>query len=212
MVSSDGSRASAATGVLVAGALAPGAPAAGPGAASASGESPTVQADHMIAEIYRAQYQSLVRLATLLLHDAHAAEEVVQEAFIAVYLGWRRLRDPGKALAYLRHAVVNRSRSELRHRAVVIRHAAKHIRDEPSAESGAMTLLERSSVIAAVRGLPGRQREAIVLRYYAGLSEAEIAATMGISKGAVKSHSARGMAALRSVLEQETLLSDGGPR
>jgi RNA polymerase sigma factor (sigma-70 family) len=73
----------------------------------------------------------------------------------------------------------------------------------PSAEHGALVLLERSAVIAALRGLPVRQREAIVLRYYADLSEAEIAASMHISRGAVKSHTARGMAALRSALERE---------
>ena len=204
MVSDDGRYAlAAATGVLVAGALGPGVLGAEPGMVPASAAPPRAQADHMLTEIYRGEYRSLVRLATLLLHDVPAAEEVVQEAFIAVYTGWRRLRDPEKVLAYLRHTVINRARSELRHRAVVSKHASKHIRDEPSAESAAMTLLERSSVIAALRGLPARQREAIVLRYYAGLSEAEIAAAMGISKGAVKSHSARAMAALRSVLEQE---------
>ena len=75
--------------------------------------------------------------------------------------------------------------------------------DMPSAEHGAFALLERSAVVAALRNLPDRQREAIVLRYYADLSEAEIASAMGISRGAVKSHTARGMAALRAALEQE---------
>jgi len=162
------------------------------------------EADHALTEIYLGEYRSLVRLAVLLLHDVPTAEEVVQEAFIAMHTGWRRLRDTEKALSYLRQAVVNRSRSVLRHRTVVDRNAPKHVPDEPSAEAGAITLLERSAVISALRGLPDRQREAIVLRYYADLSEAEIAATMGISRGAVKSHTARGMTALRSVLEQET--------
>src|SRR5262249_48915845 len=75
--------------------------------------------------------------------------------------------------------------------------------DMPSAEHGALVQLERSAVIATLRKLPGRQREAIVLRYYADLSEAEIAAAMGISCGAVKSHTARAMAALRADLEQQ---------
>ena len=162
------------------------------------------EADHMLTEIYLDEYRSLVRLAVLLLHDVPTAEEVVQEAFIAMHTGWRRLRDTEKALSYLRQAVVNRSRSVLRHRTVVDRNAPKYVPDEPSAEAGAITRLERSAVISALRGLPDRQREAIVLRYYADLSEAEIATTMGISKGAVKSHTARGMAALKSVLEQET--------
>jgi RNA polymerase sigma-70 factor (sigma-E family) len=137
-------------------------------------------------------------------HDVPTAEEVVQDAFEAMHTAWRRLRDSEKALSYLRQAVVNRSRSVLRHRTVVDKNAPKPAPDEPSAEHAAMALIERSAVIEALRTLPDRQREAIVLRYYADLSEADIAATMGISKGAVKSHTARAMAALKSILEQET--------
>jgi len=172
-------------------------------APDASATAATWEADHMLTEIYLGEYRSLVRLAVLLLHDVPTAEEVVQEAFIAMHAGWRRLRDTEKALSYLRQAVVNRSRSVLRHRTVVDRNAPKHVPDEPSAEAGAITLLERSAVIAALRTLPPRQREALVLKYYADLSEAQIAATMGISQGAVKSHTARGMASLRTVLEME---------
>ena len=208
MMSDSGRCASpAATGVLAAHALVPLAFQAGP-AAVPSAALARRQADRMLTEIYAGEYRSLVRLAMLLVNDVPTAEDVVQEAFIAVYLGWRRLRSSEKALAYLRRTVVNRSRSELRHRAVVSKHASEHVPDEPSAESGAIALLERSSVIAALRRLPDRQREAIVLRYYAGLSEAEIAAAMGISKGAVKSHSARGMAALKSVLEHDLQSAD----
>jgi RNA polymerase sigma-70 factor (sigma-E family) len=188
----------------MAGALVPGArqyePAAVPASSAALARR---EADRMLTEIYRGHYRSLVRLAMLLLGDLPAAEDVVQEAFIALRTGWRRLRDAGKALPYLRQAVVNGSRSVLRHRAVADRNAPGHVTDEPSAESRAMTLLERSAVTAALRGLPARQREVIVLRYYADLSEAEIAAAMGISKGAVKSHASRGMAALRSTLEHD---------
>jgi RNA polymerase sigma-70 factor (sigma-E family) len=159
----------------------------------------------MVTTLYTEQYRSLVRLALLLVHDVQTAEEVVQDAFVAMHTGWRRLRDTEKALAYLRQSVVNRSRSVLRHRTVVDRNAPKPAPDEPSAEHGAMALLERTAVIAALRELPERQREALVLRYYADLSEAQIAAAMGISRGAVKSHTARGMSALRTTLERETL-------
>jgi DNA-directed RNA polymerase specialized sigma24 family protein len=110
------------------------------------------------------------------------AEEVVHDSFPAMRDSWHRLRAPENALAHLRQAVVNRSRSVLRHRTVADRNLVKASPDMPSAEHGAMVLLERSAVIAALRGLPGRQREAIVLRYYADLSEAEIAAAMGISR------------------------------
>lgn len=160
-------------------------------------------ADRVVTEIYHGEYKSLVRLAVLLVHDVPTAEEVVQDAFEAMHTAWRRLRDSEKALSYLRQSVVNRSRSVLRHRTVVDKNAPKPAPDEPSAEHAAMALLERSAVVAALRALPDRQREAIVLRYYADFSEADIAAAMGISRGAVKSHTARGMTALRSILEQE---------
>ena len=160
-------------------------------------------ADLAVIELYTLQYKALVRLAAMLVRDTSTAEEVVQDAFIAMHDGWHRLKDAEKALAYLRQAVVNRSRSVLRHRMVVEKNAPKPAPDMPSAEHGAMALLERSAVIAALRNLPERQREALVLRYYADLSEAQIAAAMRISRGAVKSHTARAMAALRAALEQD---------
>jgi RNA polymerase sigma-70 factor (sigma-E family) len=159
--------------------------------------------DRAVIELYSEHYRALVRLAALLVRDKPTAEEVVQDSFVAMHGGWQRLRDTEKALAYLRQSVVNRSRSVLRHRTVVDKNLQKAPPDMPSAEHGALVLLERSAVVAALRGLPDRQREAIVLRYYADLSEAEIATAMGISRGAVKSHTARGMTALRTALEKE---------
>jgi RNA polymerase sigma-70 factor (sigma-E family) len=160
-------------------------------------------ADRAVVELYSQHYRALVRLAALLVRDTQTAEEVVQDSFVAMHEGWQRLRDTEKALAYLRQAVVNRSRSVLRHRTVVDKNLQKAPPDMPSAEHGALVLLERSAVVAALRDLPDRQREAIVLRYYADLSEAQIATAMGISRGAVKSHTSRGMAALRAALEHE---------
>jgi RNA polymerase sigma-70 factor (sigma-E family) len=160
-------------------------------------------ADRAVTVLYSAHYRSLVRLAALLLRDVSTAEEVVQDSFVAMHSGWRRLRDSDKALSYLRQSVVNRSTSVLRHRIVVDRNAPKPAPDMPSAEQGAITLLERSAVVTALRTLPARQREALVLRYYGDLSEAQIAAAMGISRGAVKSHTARAMSSLRTVLEQD---------
>jgi RNA polymerase sigma-70 factor (sigma-E family) len=172
--------------------------------AQARAASAAWDAAEVVTEIYTGHYNQLVRLAVLLVHDVQTAEEVVQDAFEAMHLAWRRLRDSEKALSYLRQTVVNRSRSVLRHRKVVDMHAPKPAPDEPSAEHAALALLERSAVAEALRSLPLRQREAIVLRYYADFSEADIAAAMGISRGAVKSHTARAMAALKSILEQET--------
>jgi RNA polymerase sigma-70 factor (sigma-E family) len=160
-------------------------------------------ADGAVTELYSTHYRSLVRLAALLVRDLGTAEEVVQDAFVAMHGGWGRLRDNDKALAYLRQAVVNRSRSVLRHRQVVDRNAPKPAPDMPSAEHGAIALFERSAVIAALRTLPPRQREALVLRFYADMPEAQIAETMRISRGAVKSHTARAMLALRAVLERD---------
>ena len=174
---------------------------------SASNGSRATDADTALAaitELYGAHYRSLVRLATLLVHDIATAEEVVQDSFVALHAGLHRLRDSDKTLSYLRAAVVNRSRSVLRHRVVVDRNAPKPAPDMPSAEHGALALIERSSVVAALRSLPERQREVVVLRFYADLSEAQIAAAMGITRGAVKSHTSRAMAALRSVLERGT--------
>ena len=86
---------------------------------------------------------------------------------------------------------------------MVDKHLQEPMPDMPSAEYGALSQLERSAVVAALQKLSGRQREAIVLRYYADLSEAEVAALMGISCGAVKSHTTRGIAALRAELAQQ---------
>jgi RNA polymerase sigma-70 factor (sigma-E family) len=163
-----------------------------------------LDAERAVAALYSTQYRSLVMLASLLVRDAATAEEVVQDSFVAMHTAWHRLRDNDKALSYLRQSVVNRSRSVLRHRVVVDRNAPKPAPDMPSAEQGALTLLERTAVVSALRSLPPRQREALVLRYYGDLSEAQIATAMGISRGAVKSHTARAIASLRAVLEMET--------
>ena len=159
------------------------------------------EAARAAAALYTAHYPSLVRLAVLLVRDLATAEEVVQDSFVAMHASWRRLRDSGKALPYLRRCVVNRSRSVLRHRVIVDRNLLQPPPDMPSAEQGAIAQMERTAVVEALRTLPLRQREALVLRFYADLSAGQIASIMGISTGAVKSHTARGMSALRSVLE-----------
>ena len=82
-------------------------------------------ADRAVTELYNTHYRSLVRLAALLIRDVATAEEVVQDSFVAMHSGWRRLCDSDKALSYLRQSVVNRSRSVLRHRVVADRNAAR---------------------------------------------------------------------------------------
>jgi RNA polymerase sigma-70 factor (sigma-E family) len=167
-------------------------------------DSASVDADEALVALYTAHYRSLVRLSALLLRDTPAAEDVVQDAFVAMHKSWRGLRDPEKALAYLRQAVVNRSRSRLRHLKVVDKHAETTVGYAPSAETGALQSLQHDEVMAAVRRLPQRQREVLVLRYYADMSEAQIAEAIGISPGAVKSHASRAVAALRHNLELQS--------
>jgi RNA polymerase sigma-70 factor (sigma-E family) len=180
-----------------------------PGAAVPAGTVPAVtpeagrlDADAAVTALYTAHYRSLVRLAALLLDDVGAAEEVVQDAYVKMHGAWRRIREPEAAVGYLRTTVVNLARSRLRHRQVVRRHLPKPLPDAPSAEQGALDRLERDRLLGALRALPTRQRECLVLRYYGDLSEVQIAEAMGISTGAVKSHASRGMAALRVALER----------
>jgi RNA polymerase sigma-70 factor (sigma-E family) len=158
-------------------------------------------ADEALTAVYSAHYATLVRLGALLLRDSGAAEEIVQDAFVAMHGRWHRLRDPDKALAYLRTTVVNRCRSRHRHLAVVDRNTPRTLPNAPSAEQAAMAGADTDAVIAAMRALPEKQRTVMVLRYYGDLSEAEIAETMGISRGAVKSHAARAAKSLRLALE-----------
>ena len=165
-------------------------------------ESATWDADDALEQLYAAHWRRLVRLSVLLVRDVATAEEVVLDAFVAVHARWSKLRDPDKALAYLRQTVVNRSRSALRHRAVVAQHAAREAvpRPQPGADESALVTDRRVAVLDAMRELPDRQREVLALRYYLDLSEAEIAEALGISRGAVKSHASRGSATLRSLL------------
>jgi len=163
-----------------------------------------------VAELYRLHYRSLVRLAMLLVHDVAAAEEIVQDSFVAMHAAGRRLADGDRALPYLRAAVVNRCRSVLRHR-VVAENLAPGL---PASAREQITALEHPAVISALRTLPPRQREILMLRLYGDLSEAQIASALGISNNAVNSHTARAMSALHAELAKaspNTMPSDENP-
>ncbi|MET8721790.1 SigE family RNA polymerase sigma factor [Streptomyces misionensis] len=157
--------------------------------------------DHL-TETYRAHYRSLLGLAALLLDDTASCEDVVQEAFIRVHSARKRVRDPQKTLAYLRQTVVNLSRSTLRRRILGLKLLSKPMPDMASAEEGAYDQLERRDLIKAMKGLQRRQREVLVLRYFADMTEAQVAETLGISLGSVKAYGSRGIAALRVAMEQ----------
>ena len=137
---------------------------------------------HAVAALYQLHYPALVRLAALLVPDLATAEDIVQDAFAAVYGRWHVLPDADAALAYLRWSVVHRSRS-----------APPLGPAEGTGEPG-------SAVVSALRALSVRQREVVVLRYFADLPEAAIAAATGMSMAAVRDHAARAMSLLQAGL------------
>ena len=177
----------------------PDAPAGVPADTPAGG---TVEAPLTLEDLYRQHRMRLVRLAILLVDEPATAEDVVQEAFTGLHRHWAGLRDEAAALGYLRTAVVNGSRSVLRRRKTARGYVPPHQANARSAESLAMLTTEHQSVVAALGQLPPRQREVLVLRYYGGMSEAEIATATGVSRGTVKSSASRALDALQRILEQ----------
>lgn len=153
-----------------------------------------------VTALYRAHALGLVRLALVMLGDPAAAEDVVQDAFLGLYRRWDRLDDPAAALGYLRASVLNGCRTALRRRA---RGHPVTMYQPPSgsAEAAVLSREEREEVMRAVRLLPDRQREALVLRFYLDLPEPEIARIMGIRPGTVRSATHRALKALGHLLE-----------
>ena len=159
--------------------------------------------EQAIAAIFHEQHTPLVRLAALL--GADDPEDIVAEAFYQLFRRWRRLRDPDSAVPYLRSVVCNLTRMRIRHLQVARRHVARSKTDPTTpgaaADDGCLREDQRELLDALIE-LPARQREALVLRYWLDLREAEIAKAMGISAGAVKSHTSRGTAALTHILQR----------
>jgi len=161
--------------------------------------------DDPLAALHRANYASLVRLAAVVVGDAGLAEQVVQDAFVKLAVRWGGLRRIDNPPAYLRSMVLNGCRSHLRHRKVGERYDARRTVALAIAtpEAEALAHAEHDRMVAALRRLPERQREALVLRYYLDLPEAEIAAAMRVSPGSVKTHLHRGLAALANQLGED---------
>jgi RNA polymerase sigma-70 factor (sigma-E family) len=161
-----------------------------------------------VTALYEAHASGLIRLAVIMLGDRQVAEDVVQDAFFGLYRNWGGLSDPAKALAYVRSSVLNNCRAALRlqiRRERRDRAAASDAGpDFESAEALVLLGEEHREVLLAVRRLPDRQREALVLRFYFGLSDEETAAAMGISRGTVKSSSSRALASLGRMLKGES--------
>ena len=163
---------------------------------------PTVQSDREAAvrALYEERHVELVRFATFILGDVHAAEDACQEAFMRVYDAWDRLEDPERAVAYLRATVVNLGRGRHRRRLVAERHQPLRLVPVASAEDDAMGRVGRSAVLDAVSALPSRQRACVVMRHWLRMTEGEIAATLDVSIGSVRTHNKRGLQTLERKL------------
>jgi RNA polymerase sigma-70 factor (sigma-E family) len=155
-----------------------------------------------VTALYEAHALGLVRLAVVMTGDRGGAEDIVQDAFLGLYRRWDSLTDLPYPLAYLRASVLNGCRTALRRRSRADR--AHHLSEVPSESAEARALLseEQRAVARAIRGLPDRQREALVLRYYLNLSEADTAEAMRVSRGAVKSATSRALATLGRRLKE----------
>jgi RNA polymerase sigma-70 factor (sigma-E family) len=162
-----------------------------------------LEARHHVGALYQAHALALVKLAVLMTGDQPTAEDVVQDAFLGLYRRWQSLHDADKAIGYLRSSVLNGCRSVHR-----IRFRREAVTLDPpgpaySAEAEALLGETHREVLAALRRLPARQREAVVLRYYLDMTEAQAAQAMGVSRGTVKSATSRGIAALARLLNEE---------
>ncbi|MFF5704968.1 RNA polymerase sigma factor [Streptomyces sp. NPDC012794] len=155
-----------------------------------------------VSELYHAHRLGMVRLAVLLVDDLGTAEDVVQDAFTALYRRHgEQISEVDNALGYLRTSVVNASRSVLRRRRTARAWIPPVTADVPSAEASVVLGEAHREVLAALGELTPRRRQVLVLRYWADMSEAEIAETLGISRGAVKSNASRALDALERILE-----------
>ena len=153
-------------------------------------------------ELFARHWHGLVRLARLLVDDVTSAEDVVQDAFLALYRQRAALLDREKALPYLRTSVVNRARSVIRRRVVARRHLRVAEPDHgPAADEPLLVAEEHRAVLAAVERLPRRQREVLVLRYWENLGDAEIAAALGIAEVTVRATVSRAAGAVGRTLE-----------
>ncbi len=165
-------------------------------------------ADEAVTVLYRAHALRLTRLAYVMIGDRGLAEDIVQEAFAGLHRRWGRLSDTSKAVFYLRSSVLNGCRTVLRRSTAARALTLIDLGGEPmsvvaSAEATALSAEERRALMSAIRRLPARQREALVLRFYLDEPEAEIARLMGIRPGTVRSTTYRALTALGRLLEEK---------
>lgn len=162
-------------------------------------------AEAMLTGLYREHALRLIRLAYVMLGNRQAAEDVVQDAFAGLYRRWDRLTDHTKALLYLRSSVLNGCRTAIKRNRPVLELVDIHpaVPASTSAETAVLAREQRHLLMHAIRRLPARQRETLVLRFYLGEPDAEIARLMGIRESTVRSTTHRALAALGRLLEEK---------
>lgn len=156
-----------------------------------------------VTALYEAHALGLLRLAAIMLGERQAAEDVVQDAFLGLFRRWDALHDHERALAYVRSSVFNGCRTVLRKRT----RDREFVLVEPDAESAEARVVlgeEHREVLAALRRLPGRQREAVALRYCLDMPVDQVARAMGVAEGTVKSATSRGIAAITRMLKGDS--------
>jgi len=160
----------------------------------------TADRDAGLRELYERRHADMVRFAAFLTGDVSAAEDIAQEAFAKLFDAWDRIDDHGCVDAYLKATVVNLVRGGQRKQAVAERRATGRLAVVPSAEDDAVGEIRRERVLAAVSGLPLRQRACVVMRHWMRMTESEIATTLELSVGSVRTHIKRGTESLKSSL------------
>lgn len=153
-----------------------------------------------VRELYERSHLDMVRFAAFLTGDVDGAQDIAQEAFVRLFDAWDRLDDPDRAGAYLKATIVNLVREGFRRQEVADRKADRHLAVVSSAEDDALGQLGRDHVLAAVAALPMRQRACVIMRHWMRMTETEIADTLSISVGSVRTHVKRGSAALKDRL------------
>lgn len=155
-----------------------------------------------LVDLYRAYAPDLVEMLWVFVGDKATAEDLVQEAFIRVHKSWHRLEHGDRARAYLRATAFNLARSGFRRRLVALRHITPGPAPTSSPEVDVVLREDQREVATALRRLPARQRQCVVLRYWTELGDQQIANELGISVNSVKTHLRRGLAAIETQLEK----------
>lgn len=163
-------------------------------------EDAPVTRERAVRELYERTHADMVRFAAFLTGDVHAAEDIAHEAFVRVFDAWDRIEQPERIDAYLKSTVVNLVRARHRRDVVASRRPEPALSLVASAEDAAMGRVGRERVLAAVAALPLRQRACVVMRHWMRMTETEIAATLDLSVGSVRTHIKRGTETLKRTL------------